>query len=379
MNRITFLLTNPPNPRMQKRVRALRGSFDCSLVCIRRTSADVYSYDPSLFSGITEKEFDLPNSDDFFKRILSAPGVIAIQEAALREYDPDYIYVQGVDCLLTATRYFKEKRLTGRIIYEIADMRSALFESKGLKAVRNRAIQAAEKKALACVGLVVVTSEKFIDFRYGELVGSDRILFIPNVPDLNAFKSYEKKKGGEFTVGYVGVLRYIDQMKLLVDAVTELGDIDVVFSGEAATKEEGDDIKRYCAGNERVSFTGQYNYDADIAGIYSRFDCVYAVYDASNPNVRIALPNKLYESVVCGLPLIVSAGTYLSEIVERYGIGVAVDPNDVESLREALSVMMKRGPEYEEMVRNCAVARERLIANTALAKLPGLIAEMGRD
>lgn len=139
---------------------------------------------------------------------------------------------------------------------------------------------------------------------------------MPNIPEAAPFAKYKRKTRGKFTVGFIGSIRYLKQMKMLVDAAERAG-CNVLFAGAGVTTSDYLHIIEYCKDKYFVTFTGKYNYNEDIANLYGAVDCIYAVYDADNPNVRIALPNKLYEAVYCKLPIIVAKGTYLSEIVEN--------------------------------------------------------------
>ena len=90
-------------------------------------------------------------------------------------------------------------------------------------------------------------------------------------------------------------------------------------------------------------------------------DCVYAVYNADVKNVRIALPNKLYEAIFCDLPIIVAKNTYLSDLVNEWNVGVAVDHKNPEELRLALSKLMKDQQYYNELRDECKKKRSILI------------------
>ena len=218
-----------------------------------------------------------------------------------------------------------------------------------------------EKKAFKNVDYLVVTSPKFYDMHYKDLISKERMLFIPNAPDAEIFKNYKKKEGGTFTVGFIGGIRYLKQMKMLVDVANEVG-FDVLFAGAGGTSSEYDEIRKYCEGRKNITFTGRYNYDTEIAGLYGKVDCVFSVYDADNLNVRIALPNKLYESIICELPIIVAKGTYVSELVEQYGVGVAVshvDKNDFEQVMRRMKddldyrlMFAKKCKEYKDSQNN---------------------------
>ena len=56
------------------------------------------------------------------------------------------------------------------------------------------------------------------------------------------------------------------------------------------------------------------------------------MYDSTDLNVRLALPNKLYESMYFKKPILVSSNTYLSQVVDQYGIGFKWDQNDMSGL-----------------------------------------------
>ena len=127
-------------------------------------------------------------------------------------------------------------------------------------------------------------------------------------------------------------------MKMLID-LTRILDVNVVFAG-TGEKAICDELIEYSKNNENVYFLGKYDYRKDIASIYSKLDCVYSVYDADNPNVRIALPNKLYEAIFCELPIIVAKKTYLSELVESMGVGFSVDHKSILELKKAVEKMM---------------------------------------
>lgn len=375
MNTVTFILSNTPNPRLQKRAKVLRGSFECNLVSIRRRNADLYKFEPSLYSHACVKDAVVPPSSKIISRAAFQLSIFRWQVGAAVKQGPKVLYVQGLDCLLAAC-VAKRKMKPGqpKIVYEVSDIREALFEGTGfLRTIKNRILSFVERTCLREVDLLVVTSPAFVEARYGEYVDVKRILFIPNAPNPEVFKDYRRKTDGPFTVGYVGVLRYVENLKLAIDAVRKISDIRMVLSGGSASAAELETLTDYCACDSRIEFTGPYEYEKDIADIYGRFDCVWAVYDSSNPNVRIALPNKLYEAIVCGLPLVVARGTYLAEIVEKAGIGIAVDSNSAESVFSALALMAERGPRYIEMCDACARANSELCDLSALNELPNVL------
>lgn len=357
---VCFLLTHVPNPRMNKRIEVFKKTGKTTVVCARRASQNIW--EPSQDVEHIIFDVDLPSARHILKRYMVSRKFQRKAMEKLNELKPDVIYAEGLDTLIIADEY-KKKNKHIKIFFEVADLREDYIvkPSKITNRAMTKVLLREERKIFRSVDFLVVTSPKFYDVHYHELIERDKMLFIPNVPDEEAFRNYERKQGGRFTVGFIGGIRYLKQMEMLVDAAEKL-DINVLFAGAGGTKSEYGLIRSYCAGKDNVTFTGKYDYDKEIAGLYGRVDCVYSVYDADNPNVRIALPNKFYESILCELPIIVSKGTYLAELVERLGVGVAVSHTDANELIEALEKLIRRDEYYRDIIENCRKSKPEAMA-----------------
>ncbi|MEY2962910.1 MAG: hypothetical protein RL754_171 [Bacteroidota bacterium] len=57
----------------------------------------------------------------------------------------------------------------------------------------------------------------------------------------------------------------------------------------------------------------------------------------TNINYRFSLPNKLFDYLHRGVPVVSSGVVEVARIVKGYGIGQVVDPTDIEALREAIA------------------------------------------
>ena len=78
------------------------------------------------------------------------------------------------------------------------------------------------------------------------------------------------------------------------------------------------------------------------------------------PNHDDALPNKLFEYMAAGLPLIVSDIPMWRLLVEEARCGLLLDPNDVDAVARALDWVLEHPAEAEDMGRRGArMARER--------------------
>lgn len=332
--KICFLLTHVPNPRMNKRIAAFKKQMSVEVICARRASQNIWEPEHSDVTH-TILNVDLPQSSHIIKRIKVSSGFRKELYKLLEEKKPTIVYSEGFDTLMVAVDY--KKKHGCKLFFEVSDLRESFIEKP--KGVINRcmteAISVKEKDLFKYIDKLVITSPKFFDFHYCKLISKDNTVFVPNAPDLSAFSNFKHKNDGIFTIGFIGGIRYLTQMKMLVDVASDL-DMKVVFAGAGGTSGEYEEIQEYCKGKDNICFTGRYDYCKDIASLYGMVDCVYSVYNADNPNVKIALPNKLYEAVYCNLPIIVAKGTYLEEVVKEWGVGLSAGHTNSEELKEVL-------------------------------------------
>ncbi|MGQ9533459.1 MAG: glycosyltransferase family protein, partial [Desulfotomaculales bacterium] len=76
---------------------------------------------------------------------------------------------------------------------------------------------------------------------------------------------------------------------------------------------------------------------------------VLALYDPQVANNRLAAPNKLFEAMMLGRPVITSVGTLAGQVVEREGIGLAVPYGDARRLAEAMAFLASHPAERRRM------------------------------
>ena len=353
--KVCFLLTHVPNPRMNKRIAVFKKEADTKVICTRRASQNIW--EPAQDVEHVILNYDLPSTRHLVRRYVVSQFFQKKALANLETFQPNIIYAEGLDTLIIAGEYKKKHDV--RIFFEVADLREKYITPP--KRAFDRATTAMllrrEAKAFQNVDWLVVTSPKFYDMHYNSLIRPEKLLFIPNAPDLEVFHGYTRHEG-DFTVGFIGGIRYLRQMEMLVDAAERVG-CRVLFAGAGGTSSDYEQIRLYCKDKDHVRFTGKYDYNTQIAKLYGMVDCVFAVYDADNPNVRIALPNKLYESIECELPILVAKGTYLAELVQEWGVGVAVDHTSVSELAEALSRLKSDPAYYDTFVDNCKKQKRR--------------------
>lgn len=347
--KLTFLFSHSPDPRINKRISLLKLKYDTSIVYWNRSKSLKLNNVHDDIECIEISEHS--ESINPVKRIIPTIKFAISAIKHINKLKPDILYVGNIDMLLIAHLATIGRKDKVKFIYEIADLHRLIIDEPRnlIEGILKKIIVYLEKIFCKKIDLLVITSEKFYDVYFNKLISREKVVVVPNTPNKDVFKLYKHKNNGKFTVGFIGVVRYKEQMKMLLRAA-EKSNINVLFAGS----EINDEIKSMCKNKNNVEYYGKYDYDKDIAQLYGKVDCIYSVYNADLNNVKIALPNKLYESILCQTPIIVSKDTYLSELVERMGVGVSVSHNSVDDLVSCLNKMSQDREFYNNMVINCS-------------------------
>jgi glycosyltransferase involved in cell wall biosynthesis len=91
-------------------------------------------------------------------------------------------------------------------------------------------------------------------------------------------------------------------------------------------------------------------------------------------NLRLTVPNKLFESLMAGVPVVVASGTAVAELVDGAEVGVVVAPWSAQAIADALASMLAAPESARAALRGRArtAALERYNAETEQAGLVAL-------
>ncbi|MBE6938097.1 MAG: glycosyltransferase family 4 protein [Ruminococcaceae bacterium] len=345
--KIAILIGFMPNPRIYKRIELEKTMGELHLICWDRGNSMLAAPEGE---GYTPHVISIPAGGDPVRRFIPYRRFFARSLKLLAGLRPDIVHVQGLDMLKIANAYRKKHNPSAVIVYEVADLHRLLVDKQKnpLRAAVQKYLRHEDKRLEKAYDLLVLTSEKYYEVYFSGFVPREKMLYMPNVPDLSAFESYVPKSGGDFTVGYIGAVRYKKQMENLIAAGKQCG-VKLLIAGY---EDEPRVIEPLCAGDPNIEWVGRFDFSSRAAQLYGRCDVMYSVYNADMHNVRVALPNKLYEAVWCEMPLIVARGTYLAELTEAWGVGYAVDHSSPDELIGLINAL-KSGEKGRDIPENC--------------------------
>lgn len=143
---------------------------------------------------------------------------------------------------------------------------------------------------------------------------------------------------------YVGNLVEDRCIKLLVDTVRELDDFELHIGGIGDLKDYVAEMADKC---DNVYFYGKLPYD-NVLALEKECDIMVAFYDPSVPNHRFAAPNKFYEAIAQGKPLVMFHNTGVDDIIDEYSLGVTVSP-DIRDVQNGLKELVDRREEWKSI------------------------------
>ena len=170
-----------------------------------------------------------------------------------------------------------------------------------------------------------------------------RLYIIHNSPAQNyQSKNRLTKNGNKVKIAYIGILskgRYILEM---CDFVANNAHFELHIGGFGLYEKE---VQEYAKENENIYFYGRLSYQETLQ-VEEMCDIITAIYDPSIKNHVYAAPNKFYEGLMLGKPLIMVKGTGMSEIVEQNDIGCVAD---YTKLNDAFLQIASRKADWRKM------------------------------
>ena len=304
---------------------------------------------------------------------------IAASVAGALGRKPDVVFASstpltiGVAGLLTA----RLKRVP--FVFEIRDLWPAvpveLGVLKGEAAIRSA--EWLERRLYDGAERIVVLSEGARETLAGRGIPAEKLVLIPNAADLDVFRPDVVDDGfrtkhdleGRFVALYAGAMGRANGLDQLVDAADALrrwGDDRIM----AVALGDGGERPRL---EERAQELGLSNLlflpavpKEELAGIVGAADVTLTIF-APYPVLETNSPNKFFDSLAAGKPVVVNLDGWLRRLVEEHDAGVWVPAGNAEGLAGALSSLAANPAKVEAMGRNARALAEREFGRDEMA------------
>ena len=313
------------------------------------------------------------------KRLLSYGAyALAASAAAPRLGRPDVVYASSTPLTSGIPGAFAARLRGVPFVFELQDLWPAVPAALGYL-TRPREIALAEWLEAALYARsdrLVVCSEAVVVALASRGIPREKLVLIPNFSDTELFgpdkrdDGFRSKHGldGKFVAVYAGTLGASNGIYQLADAAVAL-------------KRAGDDEVRIVIvgkGSERRTFERRLREESldnvlvlppvpreDVPGLVGASDVTLTVF-APNPALEVNSPNKFFDSLAAGKPVVVNVDGWLRQLVEENAAGVYAPGGDAEALARALSTLARQRERLGEMGENARALAVREFARDLL-------------
>jgi hypothetical protein len=251
-------------------------------------------------------------------------NLFVVREVWRRRRVVSLLHAIDLDTVLAA---WLSSKLTGiPFIYDIYDHYP---DSRGIGGWLRKFLGKLENAVMRDAALVILADKCRI--RQHDKIPADRCVIIENVPDFSrrqfpAIEPRTREAGEALRIGYLGTLepqcRGIEHILALVEAMPEL-ELEIVGTGAL-----GESVQAAADRCSRIRFHGPMA-QSDGLALMQTCHLVLGLYYTCNPNHRYAAPNKYFEHLFIGRPLLTTLGTPPGEKVLHHATGWAVADNAV--------------------------------------------------
>lgn len=344
---IIILRSNPvdPDSRVEKEANTLiKAGYEVKILAWdRNTNYKIKESYLNLSSGkVKIYRFGIPGTFGGGYKNLKSFIIFQIRLISwLIKNRDDYQIVHACDFDTAYSAYLCSQITKKKLVFDIFDY---LFtKPKGNFKLFKRYIIFLQKKIINYADATIICTEQ----RKQQISGSNpkKLIIIhnspPNISDnLTKLNLNENKT----KIAYVGILQDNRFLLELAEIIKENNDWELHIGGFGKYEDYFYEISQMYP---NIIYYGKLPYEK-VLKLESSCDILTAIYDPKIDNHFYAAPNKFYEGLMLGKPLIMVKDTGMSEIIEEYNIGELMEYN-IDSLKNAIEKLVGRKKEWIEI------------------------------
>lgn len=175
-------------------------------------------------------------------------------------------------------------------------------------------------------------------------VPNENISIIYNGPEFSSSVDHGRennKPHNDCVIFFAGLLGKHRTIETMIEICKEIEGIRIIFAGWGELEEF---IKIESMLNPtKVTFLGKLPHD-EVIRISKQSDILFSLYDPFIPLNKYASSNKIFEAMMCELPILVSANTSMENVVLANNCGLVVDCRNKAQIKDAI-LKLKQSPE----------------------------------
>jgi glycosyltransferase involved in cell wall biosynthesis len=171
--------------------------------------------------------------------------------------------------------------------------------------------------------------------------------------------SDKNQKNGIKYILYQGSLNVGRGLEHIIDAMQFIDNVKLKIIGDGDITEQLKERILDKGLTEKIELKGRIPFE-DLPAETAKADLGIALEENIGLNYYYALPNKLFDYIQAGVPVLVSSFPEMQKIVNKYEIGTVYDHKDPESLAQKISEIFKLENRYTKWKENTFIAAKEL-------------------
>jgi glycosyltransferase involved in cell wall biosynthesis len=229
-------------------------------------------------------------------------------------------------------KIIKKKKI--KLVYDAHEDYSSMVSDSVPSFIR--ALIATMERLLSAKADAVVTVSKAL----ARKIPNPNLFLVWNAPEITGDRLVgEVVTGTEWPPGFrvllYGFLGKDRGIETILRIASERRDLSIVVAGSGPS---AGIVKQAASKLSNVKFLG-YVSQHRIGLLLTECQLVLALYDPRKENNRIGAPNKLYEAMLFGKPLLAATGSYMEEVVVREECGIVANYNDSLEIANTISFL----------------------------------------
>ena len=241
----------------------------------------------------------------------------------LIRYGPEIVHGCDLDTVLPC--YLYKKIFRKKFVFDICDRYAMSYVPIKFRMLYGL-VNSIEEIFCKNADFVITVSEKLMASirkkpkKYG---------IIMNCPEDDGSPIYvPRQQEGKLTIAYMGKIRKNRFLENISIMLKDLYNVKVNTAGPIIDQ----DVFKLIQSTPNMEYNGVLQAKEALA-LEGRCDAILAMYDPSLPEYSISMPNKLFDSMMCGIPVITNIG---SEIIKDTRCGISVDFSDDNQVMQTI-------------------------------------------
>lgn len=345
-NDIKILMTiSYPDGRLQKELETLHNNgYPVNLIIWQR------GWPLKISDKVKVKGLNLNAPTGEYRSIIYFPIWWSYLIFWLLVTDWDVLHAVNFDTFIFGTFIAKLKRKS--VVYDIFDFYGDMMPPR-----IGKVVSALDRFLIKYADTVIIADDSRME-QIGNKV-NDNIITINNAPNEEFFKKKGPNNSSKFKIFIGGKIikeRCIDS---IINAMEGQEDIQLIIRGYCGDEEYKKKLLEQGQNLDNVDLYLEGVPYQEIASYTMEADLTIALYDPKIPNNRYASPNKLFEAMAAGIPIIVNEDTSMAHIVSEEKCGMVIPYKDQESLMKCINKLKNEKSLHQDLGYNGAQAYKK--------------------